>query len=79
MYLTGEVSSKTVENTFKMSRSLLNGSQVYTVEDGKLKLKKVTVISVEEEDVVVAGLYEGETVLSKPFNNAMKGLKVRFE
>jgi len=79
MYLTGEVASKTVENTFKMSRSLLNGSQVYTVEDGKLKLKKVTVISVEEEDVVVAGLYEGETVLSKPFNNAMKGLKVRFE
>ena len=79
MYLTGEVSSKTVENTFKMPRSLLNESQVYTVEDGKLKLKKVTMISVEEESVIVAGLYEGETVLRKPFNNAMTGLKVRFE
>ena len=79
MYLTGEVSSKTVENTYVLSRSLLNNGEVYTVLDGKLKSKKVTVISVEKDEVIVTGLSEGETVLSKPFNNAMDGMKVRFE
>lgn len=77
MFLQAKVRAKEIANVFSLSRSaLINGSQVYTVENDILKLKSIKVEYFNQNTVLVSGLNDGEMVLNKVPPSAFEGMKV---
>ncbi|MBC8868521.1 MAG: hypothetical protein H8E44_03845 [Planctomycetes bacterium] len=55
-----------------------SGWQVFTVRNGRARLRDVTVGLMNDQDVeVTGGLEEGETVILAPENDMMEGIRVR--
>lgn len=78
MYLQAFVEIEEVENALEISRKLLvNNSFVYTVVDGKLKLKEISVIHSNKNTVVIKGLDNGTAFVYKSVPGAFEGMKVK--
>ena len=78
MYLRGDVAALEIENAFELPRNLLNNQEsVYTVTDFLLQLKKVDVVKVTDEFVIIRGLKNGTAILAEPIPDAFDGMKIR--
>lgn len=79
MYLKAFVEGKAVENVSEIDRSLLvDEAYLYTVEnDSLLALKSIEVIHFNENTAIVAGLKNGEKLLSKLVPGSYEGMKVK--
>jgi membrane fusion protein, multidrug efflux system len=76
-YLMAEIPGKEMEGTMELTRrALIGDSQVFVVEDGKLRLKEVKVQKLTPETFIFSGLIEGEKVVSESVVNATEGMAV---
>ncbi|PLX12615.1 MAG: efflux transporter periplasmic adaptor subunit [Marinilabiliales bacterium] len=77
MYLRALLKSKVLKNIYQIPRNLLvNQNEVYTVNDSVLQLQSVELVYQNAQSVIVRGLEDGQTILSKPVPKAFEGLKV---
>lgn len=78
MYLFGDINRGEAKGSIVINRNLLNGNELFTIVDGKLKSKKVTVLQIKEEEAIVSGLENGELILKEAIKGAYDGMKVRY-
>ena len=78
MYVFGEIIVGEIENTFLLKRNLIEDNKVFIISDNKLVSKKIDVIQIFEENVVVKGLENKDRILSEPIKGAFSGMEVRF-
>jgi membrane fusion protein (multidrug efflux system) len=78
MYLFGDVNMDEVEDAYELKRSLLNKNKLFKVVDGELRVVEVTILQVNEETAIVAGLVAGDKILSEPIKGGYNGMKVRY-
>ncbi|CAG5080300.1 efflux RND transporter periplasmic adaptor subunit [Parvicella tangerina] len=77
MYLDANIACEGVENIVELPRkALFNKNEVYTVVDGKLKIRSLNIKMFLEETVLVKDLPNGTTVVMEPLINAKEGLEV---
>lgn len=77
LYLEAELEAQEVTETYELSRKLLmEGDQVYVVNDTTLALTKVDPVHFREESVVVKGLENGTTLLAQNIPGAFPGMTV---
>lgn len=77
MFLQAKVKANEIPNAFSLSRSaLVDGNQLYIVENETLKLKTIKVEYFNQNTVIVKGLENGQMVLSKVPPSAFEGMKV---
>ena len=77
-YLKANLQAKEVENAFVVQRKLLiDNTKLYVVKDGVLDLKTVQVIFENNNTVVIKGLKNGTTMLSKPVSGSYPGMPVK--
>lgn len=80
MYLTANLDAQEIENAVELDRSLLqNGNQIFAIEDGKLKLRKVSPVYFSDKTVVLKGLEDGTVIVSQPTSGAYEGMLVKTE
>lgn len=78
LYLEASLSAANEENAIEISRKLLvNESEIFVVEDSVLQLRQITPVYYNEKNVVVKGLKNGTTILSKPVPAAYSGMHVK--
>jgi len=78
MYLEAVINGSKKENAFEISRNLLvEESNLFIVEDDKLKMVSVTPVFYNQETVIVNGLKNGQQVLIKMIPGAFSGMKVK--
>ncbi|AWX44381.1 hypothetical protein HME9304_01381 [Flagellimonas maritima] len=79
-YLKALIAGKEIEEVFTISSDLLtvNGS-VYVVKDGVLSLQEVTPVNYVGDSVVVRGLKDGQSLITKSLANAYPGMPVTQE
>jgi membrane fusion protein, multidrug efflux system len=76
-YLTAEIPGKQLENVMEIPRkALLNENEVFVVEDGKLKIKKIHLNKINPQTIIFSGLEEGELVVTESLLNAAEGMEV---
>jgi RND family efflux transporter MFP subunit len=74
------IKGETFENIFVLPRYVLNQSNLFIVENGKLYKKEVNILRKFEEEVYVqSGLKKGDKVLSTPIPGAIHGMKVKLK
>lgn len=77
MYLEAQLNTKNEQDAIEISRKLLvNNNQVFIVSDSILKLVDVNPVYFNKETVVIKGLVNGSTILSKSVPGAYDGMKV---
>ena len=77
MFLNGKVQTKSLDNVMKLARILLvNNKAIYSIVDGKLQLKNVEVIKVDNNDMYVRGLTDNTIILAQPVLGAFEGMPV---
>ena len=77
MYLKGSISSGKIENVYELPRDLmLEGDEVYVVNDSILAKKNYEVVRLKEETALVRGLEDGTSLLKKSFPGIFEGMKV---
>lgn len=77
IYLEAELVAKSEENAFEMERKLLvNNESVYVFKDSIIDLLKVNPVFFSDKTVVIKGLEDGTSVLSKSVPGAYPGMKV---
>lgn len=80
MYLKAYLESKEFKNVVEIPRNLLvNEHQVYMVTDSLLHLTNIEIIHQNEKSIVVKGLKNSETILTKPVPKAFEGMKVKIK
>ena len=78
MYLNAELDTKEIENAIEISRKLLvDDSKVFIVNDTVLKLVKIDPIYFGNESVIIKGLENGTSILSKSLPGAYDGMLVK--
>ena len=78
LYLEAELEADEVSDTYELPRKLLlEGDQVYIVEDTTLALVNVEPLHYREESVVVRGLDEGTSILAQNIPGAYPGMAVK--
>ncbi len=79
LFVSAEIEGATVPEAFVLPRvALREGGRVLVFEDGRLRFRRVEVLRVERERVVVAsGLQSGEQVCVTPLSQAIDGMAVR--
>lgn len=76
-YLHGSVKGQALDSAASIPRFLLvNESQVYTVENSKLKLDNVEVIHESDDILIVKGLKDGTQLVDQVVPGAFEGLEV---
>lgn len=77
-FVTCTIIGESVDNLFVLPRHLLKtGDIIFTVRDGRLKMKRVTVFRKFEEEIYISdGLVPGEEVVSSPLPGAVEGMAV---
>lgn len=74
------IKGETFENIFVLPRYVLNQSDLFIVENGKLNKKEVKILRKFEEEVYIkSGLKNGDKVLSTPIPGAVHGMKVKLK
>lgn len=77
MFLNGKITTKALDNVVQLPRKLLiNNNSVYTIENGKLALKEVEVVKVDNNQMFVRGLQDGTKVLAQAVLGAYNGMPV---
>lgn len=77
MFLEAHLEAREEENAYILARKLLvNESQIYIVEEGKLNLLDVEFIYATEREVVVKGIPDGTIMLSAVLPGAFAGQPV---
>lgn len=79
MFLQAEIQGKQIENAIEIQRNLIvDGDKVYVVTDEDvLQLVPVEPMFYYQKTVVVRGLPEGATLLSKPVPGSYSGMEVQ--
>lgn len=78
MYLKAELNGSTVKNAMKINRrAISNGNEIFTVVDGKLKKKNITVKKLQTETALISGLSEGEQVVTEALVGGQDGIEVQ--
>ncbi len=77
MFIEAEIDGKSISNGYEIPRKLLvNGDQIFVVEDNKLKFKKVDVAVFKERSAVVTNLSDGTVLLRNALPGAYEGMEV---
>jgi len=77
MFLNGKITTKSLDNVVSLPRKLLiNNNTVYVVEGGKLALKQIEVVKINNNQMYVRGLEDGTDILSQAVLGAYKGMPV---
>lgn len=77
MFLNGKITTKSLDNVVSLPRKLLiNNNTVYVVEGGKLALKQIEVVKINNNQMYVRGLEDGTEILSQAVLGAYKGMPV---
>jgi RND family efflux transporter MFP subunit len=79
LFVEAEILGRRVENAVVLPRSALrDGERVLVVDDGRLRFRKVEVLRIDQEQVVIAsGLSAGESICVSPLPGAVDGMSVR--
>ena len=78
IFLDASLNAAEVENAFEISRKLIvNNSEIFVVKNSVLELQQITPVFFNENTVVVKGLEDGTTVLSKPVPGAYSGMQIK--
>ena len=78
IYLEASLNATYAENAIEISRKLIiNNSEVFVVQDSVLELQQIIPVYFNENTVVVKGLEDGITILSKPVPGAYSGMQVK--
>ncbi|GAA5221364.1 efflux RND transporter periplasmic adaptor subunit [Membranihabitans marinus] len=77
MYLSAELEGRSIEQGYEVSRKLLvNNSQIYIIEDQKLKLIPVDVEYFKSKTAIISNLVDGSQLLENPIPGAYEGMIV---
>jgi len=78
MYLEAIVEGKEKQNAYELSRSLLiDESKLFVVSDSTLQLVDIDPVHFNQKTVIVTGLKDGDTVVSKLVPGAYDGMEVQ--
>lgn len=78
MYLEAMMSGEAIEDAYEIPRSLLvDESKVYTVQDSALNIVPIQPIYFNEKTVIVKGLENGTSIISRMVPGAYSGMKVK--
>lgn len=78
IYLQAEIEGKIVVNTMEIPRkALVNNNQVFVVDNGKLKLKPITIHKVNSNSLIFSGLETGELVVVESLVNVAENTSVK--
>jgi multidrug efflux pump subunit AcrA (membrane-fusion protein) len=78
MYLEATIDGNEKQNAFEINRSLLvDESKVFTVKDSTLYLVEVDPLHFTQKSVIVGGLKDGDTIISKIVPGAYDGMEVK--
>lgn len=78
MYLNADLETKSIENAIEVSRKLLvDDSKLFIVKDSTLNLVTINPVYFNDNSVIVQGLENGTTILSKPLPGAHNGMLVK--
>lgn len=73
-YLKAVFSEKELKETMEIPRNaLINKEYVFTIEDGKIKKRKVNILKTNETSALFSGLESGTIVVVEPLVNAQEG------
>ncbi len=77
MFLQAKVRAEEIPQAFQFSRSaLVDNNKVYLVKEGKLVLTGIQKQFINQDDVVITGLSDGDRVLTKVPPTAFEGMDV---
>lgn len=77
MFLTAHIQLAPFENAISLPRKMINdNNEVFTIENGKLKLQKVEVLIRQGDMAIVKGLSADTPILSTVIKNAYDGMPV---
>lgn len=66
------------DDAFEIPRkAVFNSNNVYTVEEGLLKIRKVRIHHVGEADVIISGISEGTMIVTEPLINVSENMAVK--
>jgi len=78
MYLEAIIDGKEKQNAYEINRSLLvDESKIYIVKDSALQLVQIEPLHFGKKSVIIRGLKDGDTIISKNVPGAYDGLKVK--
>jgi len=78
MYLEADLTAKDEENTFEVSRKLIQDiNKLFVLEGDKLILKEIETIHFMEKTVVIRGLSDGTELLERMLPGAYEGMTVK--
>lgn len=78
MYVNGRVDGNKVTKVYKIPReAIINNTEVYTMEDGKLNLADIDLIFVGKDFAYIRGLDAGKVVIVEPLANVKLGIKLK--
>ena len=80
IFLDASLNATSEINAVEISRKLIvNNSEIFVVQDSTLQLQQITPVYYSENSVVVKGLEDGTTILSKPVPGAYSGMKIKID
>ncbi|MEP3998953.1 MAG: HlyD family efflux transporter periplasmic adaptor subunit [Ekhidna sp.] len=78
MYLEANLDAKKEENAIEIDRSLLlDGNKIFVVRDSILDMIDVDPVYFSDKRVVLKGVPDGVTIMSKPLSGAYTGMAVK--
>jgi len=78
MYLEASIDGKEKQNAYEINRSLLvDESKVYVVKDSILQLVQIDPLHFDQKSVIVSGLKDGDTIISRTVPGAYDGMEVK--
>ncbi len=73
-YLKAVFAEQNLDNSMEIPRNaIFNKDMVYTVEEGKLKKRRINILKTNETSVLFSGLEPGTMVVVEPLVNAQEG------
>ena len=77
LYLKAVIPGSTLESALEVPRRILqSGDEVFVVENGLLKSKKVNIQKINNDNVLINGLNEGDSLVLEAPVNASENMKV---
>ena len=78
LYLAGKIQAGTINGGVTLPRKLLvSEDQIYLIKDSTLALQKVNIEMIDEGEMIVTGLKNGELLLNESLQGAFEGMVVK--
>ena len=77
MYVYGNILLGENNESYLIKRSLLNDNKIFLIKENKLIEKSIDIVQINEEEVIIKGLKNGDQILSEPIKGSFDGMKVR--